>query len=236
MTLIRKVRKNYLQTFKEIFLRGKVLNIHKTTFLCQTHEKGCWRRTRLREEQVYHKKYNFLKYSYDVVNKGIHEKLKFEPEEKTIIEEDAYEKNENEIKERKHILKRDLQEINKEIDSMESFFEQMNLKYHDTSKNATNLYNNVLNKTWTLNKSEFLKKYKTYYSLIDTMLIYNYLKKVKLLCHKRKYLLYKLYILKSRKNIHDILSYSLPIEQLTKLFENHNRTIGVLSKDNDNIH
>ncbi|GAB68057.1 hypothetical protein PCYB_126225, partial [Plasmodium cynomolgi strain B] len=116
MTLIRKVNRNVLQTFKELYRTGKRLNIHKTTFLCQTYEKNCWRKTRLREEKVYHKKYNFLKYAYDIVNYGIENNLKFQIEEKNIVEEeDSYIEEESKDHECEKSIKEEVATVDMEI-------------------------------------------------------------------------------------------------------------------------
>ncbi|CRH01397.1 conserved Plasmodium protein, unknown function [Plasmodium relictum] len=227
MTLIRKVKKNVLQTFKEIYKRGKSLNIHKTTFLCQTYEKNCWRKTRLREEKVYYKKYNFLKHAYDVINYGIDNNLKFEIDEKNIIEEDSYLTDEVKSESEKNV-KNDISVTDKEIKNILNCLEYINRKYNDNYKNVTNLYYSVLNKNIILKKMEFLKKYNNLYNSTDLLIIYYYLKKLKLLNNKKNYLVNKLHILKSRRNILDKINYSFPIHKLNEMFYTHNKKINVL--------
>ncbi|CRG94724.1 conserved Plasmodium protein, unknown function [Plasmodium gallinaceum] len=227
MTLIRRVKKNVLHTFKEIYKKGKSLNIHKTTFLCQTYEKNCWRKTRVREEKVYYKKYNFLKHAYDVINYGVDNNLKFEIDEKNIDEESSYITEEIKSESEKNV-KNDISIINKEIKNILNNLEYINRKYNDNYKNVTNLYYTVMHKNMILKKMEFLKKYNNLYNPIDLTIIYYYLKKLKLLNNKRKYLVNKLYILKSRKNILDKINYSFPIDKLNEMFYEHNKKINVL--------
>lgn len=234
MTLVRRVQKNYLQTFKEIYRRGKRLNIHKITFLCQTHEKNCWRKVRVREEKVYYKKYNFLKHAYDVVNYGIEKNLKIQTEEEHIDEEDSYiDIDEYANQESQQKIRNEIYKIDVELKKIPIFFKKINQKYNDNS-NLHNLikqyYLNVITKNYFLNKSDFLKKFHNLNlcNSTDLMLIYFYLQKGKLLTIKKNYLNAKLHILKSRKNISDKVNYSYPVEKLSAFFDIHNKNIGVI--------
>ncbi|SCP05754.1 conserved Plasmodium protein, unknown function [Plasmodium ovale] len=227
MTLIRKVKRNVLQTFKELYRKGKSLNIHKTTFLCQTYEKNCWRKTRIREEKVYYKKYNFLKHAYDVVNYGIDNNLKFEIEEKNIVEEDSYIHEEKKKQSEKNI-KSDLTNVDLDIKKILKSLEDMNRKYNQNYKNFTHLYYNVMNKNVPLKKNEFMKKYNNVYNPTDLTILYYYIKKFKLLTKKKKKLSSKLHILKLRRNVFDKVNFSFPVNKLEEMFYEHSRKINVL--------
>ncbi|SBT42849.1 conserved Plasmodium protein, unknown function [Plasmodium ovale wallikeri] len=227
MTLIRKVKRNVLQTFKELYRKGKSLNIHKTTFLCQTYEKNCWRKTRLREEKVYYKKYNFLKHAYDVVNYGIDNNLKFEIEEKNIVEEDSYIHEEKKKQSEKNI-KSDLTNVDLDIKKILKSLEDMNRKYNQNYKNFTHLYYNVMNKNVPLKKNEFIKKYNNVYNPTDLTILYYYIKKFKLLTKKKKQLSSKLHILKLRRNVFDKVNFSFPVDKLEEMFYEHSKKINVL--------
>ncbi|GAW82558.1 hypothetical protein, conserved [Plasmodium gonderi] len=227
MTLVRRVNKNVLQTFKELYRTGKRLNIHKTTFLCQTYEKNCWRKTRLREEKVYHKKYNFLKYAHDVVNYGIENNLKLEIEEKNIVEEDSY-IYENKKDESERNIKDEVTCVDLEIKNTLKSLEDINNKYNQNAKNAIHIYYNFMNKNVPFKKNEFIKKYSNLYNPTDLTILYYYVKKFKLLTNKRKQLTNKLHILKLRKNVFDKVNYSFSVDKLEQMFYDHAKKINVL--------
>ncbi|ANQ09532.1 Uncharacterized protein PCOAH_00045890 [Plasmodium coatneyi] len=229
MTLIRKVNRNVLQTFKELYRTGKRLNIHKTTFLSQTYEKNCWRKTRLREEKVYHKKYNFLKYAYDVVNYGIENNLKFQIEEKNIVEEeDSYIEEEKKDHECEKSIKEEVATVDMEIKNILKLLEDVNRKYNQNTKNATQIYYHFMNRNVPLKKSEFFKKYQKVYNAADSTILYYYIKKFKLLTNKKKHLTNKLRVLKMRKNAFDSVNYSFSVDKLEEMFYEHARKINVL--------
>ncbi|VWU49312.1 conserved protein, unknown function [Hepatocystis sp. ex Piliocolobus tephrosceles] len=231
MTLVRKVRGNVLQTFKEIYQRGKSLNIHKTAFLSQTYEKNCWRKTRVREEKVYYKKYNFLKYAYDVVNYGINNNLKFQVEDKQIVEEDSYIDEDDEERKKKSetetYIKKYITKIDVDKENILKYVENLHKK--ENNKKFKYLYYNVMNKNIPLKKHEFIKKYNNLYNNpTDVIIIYYYIKKYKLLTKKKNYLINKLNILKLRKNITDKVNYSFPVKKLEEMFNDHSKKINVL--------
>ncbi|CAD2100279.1 conserved Plasmodium protein, unknown function [Plasmodium vinckei brucechwatti] len=227
MAIIRKVKRNVLQTFKEIYRRGKSLNIHKTAFLSQTYEKNCWRKTRIREEKVYYKKYNFLKHAFDVVNYGIDKNVKFEIGEKEIVEEDSY-VYEDEKHETEKDIKNDITNVDLNVKNILKSLEDIHKNYNQNYKNFTHLYYNVMNKNISLKKSEFIKKYNNLYNPRDLTIIYLYIKKFKLLNNKKKYLMNKLYSLKARKNVFDKINYSFSIQKLEEMFYTHCKKINVL--------
>lgn len=229
MTLVRVVKKNCLQTFKEIYRKGKRLNIHKTTFLCQTHEKNCWRKVRLQEEKVYYKKYMFLKHAYDVVNYGINHNLKFQTEEPIIDEETSYlDIDKQEDKESYQYLKNQIYKSDEDLKKISVFLNNINKKYNDNEQKATKLYYNIIRNNFVLYKSDFFKRFAKLYNSIDLMLIYYYLKKAKLLNNKKKYFNTKLNIVKSRKNVSEMENCSYTIEELSALFDTHSKKIGVI--------
>ncbi|KAI4836754.1 hypothetical protein MKS88_004558 [Plasmodium brasilianum] len=227
MTLIRKVKRNVLQTFKELYKKGKSLNIHKTTFLCQTYEKNCWRKTRMREEKVYYKKYNFLKHAFDVVNYGIDNNLKFEVDEKRIVEENSYIHEETKQESEKN-MKNEVANIDLEIKHILKSLEDINQQYNQNYKNVTSLYYSIMDKNFSLKKYEFFKKYNNLYNPTDLTIVYYYIKKFRLLTNKKKVLTNKLNILKSRKNIFDKVNYSFPVHKLEEMFYAHSKKINVL--------
>lgn len=163
------------------------------------------------------------------MNYGIENNLKFQIEEKNIVqEEDSYVEEESKDHDCEKSIKEEVATVDLEIKNILKLLEDVNKKYNQNTKNATHIYYHFMNKNVPLKKSEFVKKYQKVYNAADLTILYYYIKKFKLLTNKKKHLSNKLRVLKLRKNAFDIVNYSFSVDKLEQMFYEHARKINVL--------